>query len=153
MNLHLEASKNQWPYYGLQLIALLLQMHPQKGSPPIHRNSRLSSDKRQFSTSDQRLPVKPLKGPKGPHLNSGPNRPHKHKNLTFWFQGPIHGEYQISCLVGSSCSCDLLGPVSNLIRISSKPSLKGVPISLETAIGPEFLHGSFRKILEFDFET
>ena len=35
---------------------------------------------------------------------SEPQRPHKHEDLTFWFQGPIQGGYQNSCLVGSLCS-------------------------------------------------
>ena len=33
----------------------------------------------------------------------GPSQPHKHKELTFRFHGPIEGGYQKSCLVGSSC--------------------------------------------------
>ena len=40
----------------------------------------------------------------------GPKRPHEHKDLTFWFQGPIYGGYQKPWFVGSLCLCGLLGP-------------------------------------------
>ena len=33
----------------------------------------------------------------------GPKRPHKHKDLIFWFQGPISGIYQKPCCLGSLC--------------------------------------------------
>ena len=39
-----------------------------------------------------------------------PERPHKHRDLTFWFQGPKSGGPKKSCLVGSLCLCCLLGP-------------------------------------------
>ena len=43
-------------------------------------------------------------------LRWGPKRLHKHEDLTFWFQGPIHGRYKQSCFVGPLCFCGLLGP-------------------------------------------
>ena len=39
-----------------------------------------------------------------------PKRPHRHKDLTFWFQGPISAGCQKSWLLGSLCLCGLLGP-------------------------------------------
>ena len=39
----------------------------------------------------------------------GPKRPHEHKDLRFWFQGPKQREYQRSCVAGSLCLCGLLG--------------------------------------------
>ena len=41
---------------------------------------------------------------------SGTKRPHKHKDPTLWFHGPMQGGNQNSWFVGSLRVCGLLGP-------------------------------------------
>ena len=48
----------------------------------------------------------------------GPKRPHKHKALTSGFKSQYRGGYLKSCLVGSLCSCVLLGPDSRALHMA-----------------------------------
>ena len=59
----------------------------------------------------------------------GPKRPHKHKDLTFWFQGPIQGGYQKQWFVGSLCLCGLLRPhIHFYIYIYGSFEKSGAPV-------------------------
>ena len=50
---------------------------------------------------------------------------HKHKDLTFWFQGPTKEGNRISCVVRVSCSYGLLGTWANSRRARGSECRRG----------------------------
>ena len=96
-------------------VGLSLEGHPREG-PPCHANSHIVLELLPY-INPKPFHGAPIYGIAEVVFPNPKQRPAKlraqslkHKNLTFWFQGPTQRGYQKSWFVTSLCLCGLLGP-------------------------------------------